>query len=285
MLMHLFPSPHSLTLSLLLRTSLSSSQFFCTTRAMKSSDIESLAQMLDTNTGFTRPDTQVTGYSQQLSEEDRARAERSTGLVVDHGPGSADAAAQGPGAFPLPSTVVDAQLNLPLPSQSKKALARKAAAEREEKPRGNEIWTQAELARAYQANGGGRAAFGAAAAASPVGTTAAAVSTAPAAGQTEPPHSVLFEHKITAEDVYLQLGGPSGEGGEQGVVVKVDLPDVEDPSSIQLRVEPYHLYVNAGKYFLDALLPREVVKGEASAKWDATKKQLHVRLSMVANIE
>ncbi|EPY43786.1 hypothetical protein AGDE_00135 [Angomonas deanei] len=224
------------------------------------SHIESLAEILDKNRQFTRPDTQQMGYTLEGEVQP-------TTVEVSHAAGL-------PSSIPLPSTVVDAQIGLPLPSKSKKALQQEALREERYIPKGTEMWTQAELEELYRQG-------------KKAGLVLSSSEKADVGGviekpedAVEPQHSVLLEQKITSEDVYLGIDAFTTPGESEAVVVKVELPAVSSISQISLKVEEYNLVLCALTYYLNVTLPRAVTSKGTEAKWDDSKKTLHVRMPL-----
>ncbi|KAK7200297.1 pre-RNA processing PIH1/Nop17 [Novymonas esmeraldas] len=262
--------------------------------AMNAADLDSLAAMLDKNRAFERPAGQATGFS--LEEHTSERAGSGPGSAVVVAASGVDAASSSPprgdpAGIALPPTVVDHQLRLPQPSHGKEA-ERKRQLAQPARPRGDEIWTQAELQALFvQQRKDGPAPVAAAARAAAAAAVAAGQQPAatlwrpgPADAGTfeEPAHTVLYQQKVSAEDVYLGVDftRDASSAGSDGVTVRIELPRVEAVSAIAMEVDAYELRVSvAGVYYLAAPLPRRVQKaGGADAAWDALKKLLTVRL-------
>lgn len=240
---------------------------------MNAGDIECLAAMLDKNAAFSRPANQVTGYSLE--------GEPSNEVVAT---GGAKDVALNPASIALPSTVVDQQLHLPMPTHSKEAREKRAAVA-PVRPRGNEIWTQEELRAVHE-----RVARGVQSTATTTTTVGASAPTqptawGPTAEKSEPEHTVLYQQNLTAEDVYLGVDMTRDESSSSsdGVVVKVDMPLEENRSDIVLEVEAFQLKVVSPHYYLCAPLPRQVKVGVANAQWDVNAKRLVVRLTADTN--
>lgn len=222
---------------------------------MLGADIEKLSQLLDKNAGFTRPEGQTTGFSSE-QEHDGASASPANPLTTIP-------------AVSLPSTIVDRQLNLPVPSMSKKA--QRAKLQIDIHPKGNELWSQEELRYMHDHK------------------VSVPVVEVPAAAPTvverdgphqreEPEYVVLEKQSITAEDVYLGVDFTRDGSSSDGVVVKVMMPKLEKSSDLSIKVEPFQLFVSSQNYFLNAALPRQCVAGKADAQWDGLKKSLEVHL-------
>lgn len=244
---------------------------------MSSKDFENLAQMLDKNAGFSRPKGQTTGFSLQ---EDEAAGREDATLADGTAPPSGKKTPAA--AVPLPSTVVDQQLHLPCPTHSKEAQQQRAKAEQMSRPQGNEIWTQQELEAVYQASlKAGGASVMVAAARAGGGTGAPSAKPRPMPGAEEPPHTVLYQQKLRAEDVYLGVDFTRDESSaaSDGVVVKVEMAKTASASGLTLHVEPFLLTLSSAEYFLSAPLPRKVVAGVADAKWDSAARILTVQLT------
>lgn len=221
-------------------------------------DLDHLTKILDKNSGFTRPEGQITGFTLEEPKEGAVVTEKNTVAPVP--------------AVSLPATIVDKQLNLPAPSLSKKA--KTAKRERDIGPKGNELWSQEELKLMMQSRGGSKA----------VQPTVGASASTPEevvgkqAEREEPVYSVLQQQRVTAEDVYLGVDFTRDAGSTDGVVVKVHMPKLEKASDLTLHVEPFQFYLGSPDYYLNAALPRRCVAGKADASWDEKKKVLEVQL-------
>lgn len=222
---------------------------------MLGADIEKLSQLLDKNAGFTRPEGQTTGFSSE-QEHDGASASPANPLTAIP-------------AVSLPSTIVDKQLNLPAPSMSKKTL--RAKLQPDTLPKGNELWSQEELRCVHDRK-----------VSVPVveapGEVATAVDRDGTHQREEPEYVVLEKQSITAEDVYLGVDFTRDVSSSDGVVVKVMMPKLEKSSDLNIKVEPFQLFVSSPNYFLNAALPCQCVTGKADAQWDGQKKTLEVHL-------
>lgn len=242
---------------------------------MHAADFESLTEMLDKNATFKRPKGQMTGYSLQAEKGGGADDDaRHTVTAADGTPTPA------PAAIALPSTVVDQQLHLPVPTHSREARQQRAKAELVVRPRGNEIWTQGELAAVHAA----------AVRAGPAGKLqqqkqesagGGGGKPVPVPGAVEPAYTVLYQQQVRAEDVFLGVDFTRDESsaGSDGVVVKVTLPLAASSAGIALHVSAWQLTLGSAEYYLSAPLPRRVVAGVADAKWDGEVKVLSVRLT------
>lgn len=249
---------------------------------MSEADIASLAKLLDKNAAFTRPAGQTTGFSLKEATEGAAGT---AAVAASSAPGTV---AANPASIAVPSTVVDRQLGLPVPSHSAAAKEQQrreqtARVRRPCKPPGNALWSQAELQTMYERQvqqGPAPLAAAARAAKAPAAASATAMPTAPA-NAVEPVHRVLYQERVSAEDVYLGVDftRDHSSASSDGVVVWVELPGMKQLSDIAVRVEPYELVVSAGEYFLRAPLPRKVVGGAADAQWNATEAKLVVRMA------
>ncbi|GET90477.1 hypothetical protein, conserved [Leishmania tarentolae] len=260
-------------------------------------DLENLASMLDSNRAFQRPEGQVTGFSleEQASSTSHAGYTSSSAVVVSaNDPGGASLQPQGnPAGIALPPMVVDHQLRLPQPSVGKEAERKKQLAQ-PARPRGDEIWTQAELAALFvrQGKDGPAPVAAAARAAAQQGSLQAAdgqsraatlwrPSPSDAGTFEEPVHTVLYQQNVSVEDAYLGVDftRDASSASSDGVTVRVELPRVASVSEISMEIDAYELRVSvAGVYYLAAPLPRRVQKTAADAAWDAQKKLLTVRL-------
>eukprot|EP00796_Vickermania_ingenoplastis_P012777 gene12777-8715_t len=247
---------------------------------MLPSDIEHLSKMLDKNSGFKRPEGQVTGFSLEAPKEEQQHGEEGSSAA----PVSDNKLAAVP-AVALPPTVVDQQLHLPAPSLSKKAaLARHkgvAEASMHLRPRGNELWSQEELKRMMVSKVPVH--LIAAAATGPAvsrchSNAAAEAQVGKQMNREEPVYTVLQQEKRTAEDVYLGVDFTRDGAGADGVVVKIEMPKLTQVSDLSIYVEAFQLYVASPDYYLNAALPRKCVAGKANASWDDKKKTLEVRL-------
>lgn len=231
-------------------------------------DMESLAQLLDKNINFTRPHGQTTGYS--LEDMDAT--------------GPTKVSAPHPASIPLPSTVIDQQLQLPIPSHSR-AAQMKNDGERPKQPTGNEIWTQEELRQVYEASRRKGPAVASPptanhAAPAPTPVTAAAIAPDGANGRVEPAHTVLYQQKLTAEDMYLGVDftRDNSSAASDGLVLRVEMPRVHVLTDLSITVEPFQVVVSSADYYLCAPLPRKVLMDVADAQWDSSQKVLVVQL-------
>lgn len=254
---------------------------------MNAQDLEDLASMLDKNRSFERPEGQATGFSLE---------EHATGssAVVIAAAGASPAQAN-PAGIALPPTVVDHQLRLPQPSHGKEAARRRQLAQ-PARPRGDEVWTQAELKAAFlrQRREGPAPVVAAARAAAAAAQSSLHGAAAPQRGgglwrpaaedagtYEEPVHAVLYQQNVSAEDVYLGVDftRDASSAASDGVTVRVELPKVAAASEIATEVDAYELRVSvAGVYYLAAPLPRRVQTTGTDAAWDAQKKLLTLRL-------
>ncbi|KAG5490369.1 hypothetical protein JKF63_00489 [Porcisia hertigi] len=264
---------------------------------MNANDLESLASILDSNRAFQRPEGQATGFSleEQPSSTTRAGYPSGNAVVISAGgPGATSLQSQGnPAGIALPPTVVDHQLRLPQPSHGKEAERKKQLA-LPARPRGDEIWTQEELATCFmrQKRDGPAPMAAAARVAAQQASLQAADGQARAAALwrpgpsdagnfEEPVHAVLYQQNVSAEDVYLGVDftRDASSAASDGVTVRVEMPRVTSVSEIAIEVDAYELRVSvAGVYYLATPLPRQVQKTVADAVWDAQKQQLIVRL-------
>jgi hypothetical protein len=223
--------------------------------AFSTAEVESLVHMLDKNSGFKRPDTQSAGYSNDAIEEVAAEPFKNQ--------------QQAAACIPLPSTVVDKTIGLPVPSFTKEGMELKAqqGAQPKPKPKGNAIWCAEEI----PASNGGTAA--------PVDKNAAVAQAGD--GKVTPEYEVLYKQCLGAEDVYLGVDFTKTGSSAlcEGIVVKILLPKVVSAADITLDVEPYLLVLSSKDYALRAPLPLKVVAKKAAAKWDPSKKQLMVTLT------
>ncbi|KPA80569.1 hypothetical protein ABB37_04771 [Leptomonas pyrrhocoris] len=266
--------------------------------AFNSEDLESLASMLDKNRAFERPAGQSTGFSLQ---EHNVAPQAGTSGATSHSTlvattATTAAGKPNPAGIALPPTAVDHQLRLPAPSHGKAAERRRQLAKPAE-PHGDEIWTQSELQeRCARQQRDGPAPLAAAARAVAAhhakqlqgsrgqeegGGALWRPSTADAGSYEEPVYTVLYQHNLSAEDVYLGVDftRDASSAASDGVTVRVELPKVTAVSAIATEVDPYELRVSvAGVYYLAAALPRRVQRTAADAVWDAQKRLLTVRL-------
>ncbi|ESL11390.1 hypothetical protein TRSC58_00861 [Trypanosoma rangeli SC58] len=212
-------------------------------------DISGLVELLDKNQGFKRPDGQTVGYSLQ-----------ETNVVGDASCGAAAGTTMqvAPSSIYLPSTVVDQQLCLPVPSESREAKQLELKKRRSAKPKGYAIWTDEELATVFRARHD--------------------ATMHPKEGAEEPEHSILQQEVVTAEDVYLGIDAMKAVGGPSGLLVKVFMPKLEKAADLAISVDPYELRVSSSRYYLRAALPQKVIAGRADAKWDGLSKTLRVSL-------
>lgn len=211
---------------------------------MSYSDIQSLAQLLDRNHGFKRPDGQSVGYSLQ---------ETAPTAVVNHGD---SAAAPNPSNIPLPATVIDQQLCLPIPSESREAKRIQAKQHQARRPKGYAIWTDDELNEVHQFR---------------KDTT-----TKPRDGVEEPEYTILHQEKVTAEDLYL--GMDFTRTGSSGLLVKITMPKQARIADVAIEVDPYEFRLSSTKYFLRAALPQKVFAGKAYVRWNVENKTLEACL-------
>ncbi|RNF19819.1 uncharacterized protein Tco025E_04058 [Trypanosoma conorhini] len=212
-------------------------------------DISALAELLDKNQGFKRPEGQTVGYSlQEANAGGGASADAAAGATMQVKPSS----------IPLPSTVVDQQLRLPVPSESREAKQRQLKKRQSAKAKGFAIWTDEELAAAFRARHD--------------------ATLNPKEDAEEPEHSIVHQEIVTAEDVYLGIDAMKAVGGPSGLLVKVIMPKLEKVADLAISVDPYELRVSSSKYYLRAALPQKVIAGRADAKWDGIKKALNVSL-------
>ena len=227
--------------------------------AFTTAEVESLAHMLDKNAGFKRPETQSTGYSNDEPPE-------GDGRTLTTGPTA------GPSACaPLPSTVIDKTIGLPVPSQTKEGLLlrKQQTVETRPKPRGNDIWCSEEIPSSSAGS------------AAPTDKSVSTQSNSANDGKQVPEYEVLYKQFLNAEDVYLGVDFTKNGSSAlcEGVVVKVQLPRVAAANEITLEVEPFILILTSPQYKLRAPLPIKVVEKKAAAKWDAAKKLLSVTLT------
>ncbi|KEG11303.1 hypothetical protein DQ04_02751010 [Trypanosoma grayi] len=210
-------------------------------------DISNLVELLDKNSGFKRPDGQTIGYS--LQEAECAKPVSScTATTVQANPVS----------VALPATVVDQQLRLPLPSESREAKRLQAKKCQTAKVKGYAIWTDEELAASLHPRQG--------------------TALKPKDDAEEPEYTIMHKEVVTAEDVYL--GMDINKPGSSGLLVKVVMPKLEQLADLAIEVDPYELRVLSTKYYLRAALPQKVVAGKAEAKWESMSKTLNVCLAV-----
>jgi hypothetical protein len=215
-------------------------------------EVESLVSLLDQNRGFKRPETQTTGYSNSLSEQEISAEEKSSAV----------------GGIPIPATVVNKTIGLPVPSNTKegKAITEKLNELERPRPKGNSIWTPDEMSKL-----------------TPSGAPAktAESKTGLKEARQQPEYDVLYKQTMSAEDVYLgvDLTRDGSSLSCDGIVARIKLPRVEKPDTIRLTVEPYFLILETDEYYLKASVPQKVVENKANAKWDSAKKTLTVTLT------
>ncbi|EKF32997.1 hypothetical protein MOQ_003141 [Trypanosoma cruzi marinkellei] len=214
-------------------------------------DISGLAELLEKNDGFKRPEGQKVGYSLQ---EANAVGDASCGAAAG------TSMQVNPSSIPLPPTVVDRQLRLPIPSETREAKQIEIKKRQKSKPKGYDIWTVEELVAAFRARHD--------------------VTVRPKEGAEQPEHSIVHQETVTAEDVYLGIDATRLAGGPSGLLVKIVMPKLERIADLVIAVDPYELRVSSSKYYLRAALPQKVIAGKADAKWDSTNKTLNVSLSV-----
>ncbi|EAN92676.1 hypothetical protein C3747_357g15 [Trypanosoma cruzi] len=214
-------------------------------------DISGLAELLEKNDGFKRPEGQKVGYSLQ---EANAAGDASCGATAGA------SMKVNPSSIPLPPTVVDRQLRLPIPSETREAKELEIKKRQKSKPKGYAIWTAEELFAAFRARHD--------------------ATVKPKEGAEQPEHSIVHQEIVTAEDVYLGIDAKRVTGGPSGLLVKIVMPKLERIADLAIAVDPYELRVSSSKYYLRAALPQKVIAGKADAKWDSINKTLNVSLSV-----
>ena len=243
-------------------------------------DVQNLACMLDPNYAHNvknpRPSSQVVGYSLQEHHslppdasvaEDDIEAKETT-LEHHKKPNSK-------GGVLIPSTVIDVQLGLPVPSCSKEAKNR-----REEEghkklptPKGNDIWAAEEVTEVTANERLKRAKipskFDHGAAKDP---------------RCEPVYEVRYKESVGAEDIFLGVDFTKDGSASMcaAIVVYIQLPLVNSAKEVDvLEVEPYCVvFETRNHYKARIVLPDKVVEKKAKATWDGVKKVLSVTLTM-----
>ncbi|KAH8605820.1 putative pre RNA processing PIH1 Nop17 [Trypanosoma vivax] len=211
-------------------------------------DILSLAELLDKNHAFKRPEGQCVGYSLQ---EEVSSAVGVLPSSVEPTVGNSN-----PSSIPLPATVIDQQLRLPVPSESREAKRLQVRRRQAGRPKGYDIWTEKELCEALQIRND--------------------TAVKPKEGAEEPEYDILHQERMTAEDLYL--GVDPIRTGASGLIVKIAMPKQAGLADLVIEVDPFELRVSSNRYFLRAALPRKVVSGNAEAKWNEEQKMLTVSL-------
>lgn len=266
---------------------------------MNYDDMQNLAVLLDKNRAFSRPDDQMTGYSLQEHTSQSSNLTRVSGAGDSLGSRATQQGGGGPAGIVLPPAVVDAQLGLPRPSHGKDTSNASGRSHRDGGTRtrpsmlprfadDDAMWTQEELrARMRQplsvvsgaAHQSGVIQPQCGAATWSGGAEDDVGASAGVDGE-EPEYTILFQQKVTAEDVYLGVDftHDSSSASSDGIVVRVKMPLVTALADIALHVAPYELRVRTTHYRLTAPLMRRVVESRAAAKWDKEHKTLTVVL-------
>jgi len=98
----------------------------------------------------------------------------------------------------------------------------------------------------------------------------------------EPEYTVAYKQKVGSEDAFLGINGRDpGSHCCEDLVIKIELPDVDDMSMISLDVTKNTLRVSTPKNRLAMYLPHQVNDKDGSAKWDSDKNQLQLTLPIV----
>ncbi|ORC90256.1 uncharacterized protein TM35_000093060 [Trypanosoma theileri] len=212
---------------------------------MNGTDISSLVELLDRNKGFKRPDGQTIGYSLQETDSREIPSSSVTNTVEAN-----------PISVTLPPMVVDQQLGLPIPSDTREAKKLQTKKRQVSIPKGYAIWTEEEIAAAVSSRND--------------------VARKPLEGAEEPEYTILHQENITAEDVYLCLD--FNKPDSTAILIKIVMPKQERFSDIAIEVDPFEFYLSSSKYYLRATLPKKVISGKANAKWESNTKILSVQL-------
>ena len=259
---------------------------------MAHTDISNLANLLDANLQHerSRPAEQGTGYS--LSEGTN---------FYGHGPNGADGSGNAtggackfssPGGIVLPSTAVDVQIGLPVPSMTKagKELAQEKAARRNCIPRGDDIWADEEVTDVIVAPS---ATITSSTRIAPIPTKESIGARASymhgagggeAQGRAEPSYEVLLRQKVGTEDIYLGVDfeRDGSTAASEHVIVKVKLPLCEaGAKEISLDVKPFSMRLETpNDYFVAIPLPVQCIEGKAAAQWDVATRTLTATLDV-----
>ncbi|KAH9598690.1 PIH1D1/2/3 [Trypanosoma melophagium] len=212
---------------------------------MNGTDISSLVELLDKNKGFKRPDGQTIGYSLQEVDSREIPSSCVTNTVQAN-----------PISVTLPPMVVDQQLGLPIPSDTREAKKLQMKKRQVLIPKGYAIWTKEEIAAAVSSHND--------------------AARKPLEGAEEPEYTILYQENITAEDVYL--GIDVNKSDSSSLLVKIVMPKQDKITDIAIEVDSFEFYLSSSKYYLRAALPKKVISGKADAKWESNTKTLSVRL-------
>ena len=101
-----------------------------------------------------------------------------------------------------------------------------------------------------------------------------------AVAEATPEHSVVH---CTAQDHSRGDAWSEPIGRPEELMVRIELPKVEAAGEVQLDVQPESLQMGVpGKYSLAVPLPYRVNEREGCAKFDASARQMEIRLPVVA---
>ena len=101
-------------------------------------------------------------------------------------------------------------------------------------------------------------------------------------GRAQPEYDIVFKQNVTPEDFFLGADPTRNPGiaCSDALVLKVTLPDTKI-ADIDLDVRPTFVRVSAPKYKLKAQLGERVDENKGNAKWDADRNLLTVTLPII----